>query len=766
MAPNRPPGPLDPNRIDVSLSLMGQEDTRVLDDLAMQLSTLNEHVQNISNSLQPEAMAQGQQRLASRMHGNILHGESPTSSRPPSRPPQDGAGMAASFSGEPPHPSGWRRARSYARSGFQSALTREMEIYSEREETQARRRGAAGHYQDFENYSIHTPSPYDLDTAGMTGRGAADGTGGVSSGASAPGGGGPDNRPLWLRALQSNPAAWERSQEGIVLPQFGELTIQDKLNFASNFFARSATNTYQNANADARQASAARREAASLGYSEAEINEIIARSGINAAGVPSAGQFQGNTAAVLRMAAEQSGNVITAGREINRFFRWNGGLRNAGVQAGFDPMGGLTIPGTQIGILNPLDALRPGSAVREGLNQRMNVARLRLRPGISGAQANDIVGSLAGLGWTGEEGQNAAFDAIAPLVQQGLNPEITANLFDQAVRTGNTSLAEFRSTMEHLGPSAREARMSLDEYQQSLGNFAEWAQQNGATFGQGLQSGRTLSTAFGMAPQMVQQGLSSTFTQSTLLARYGVLPNELGLVASTNPSVAAEGIFGGIDMALRATRPFAHDRRDAQGHLIERGRDRQVAQAAQMLGMSPDLLKNYMRVRPYYAHAGAAGTAVSAYERQVRGMTQNESRALQDEAHHPGIFHKIKANDQRQLDQDWGGVEKELRALAPTDQSGHNKWMDQINELRSDDRGERAEKARKLIADRMKSLNESQATNTKVQVEFTGAAAKWLQQHQSELPKDLRGLMVVALRFATRLRRASCRCGILVVDNV
>jgi hypothetical protein len=70
--------------------------------------------------------------------------------------------------------------------------------------------------------------------------------------------------------------------------------------------------------------------------------------------------------------------------------------------------------------------------------------------GINGEQAREIVGGLSAAGYTGEEGQNLAFNAIAPLVQQGQNAGITVGMMDQAIRNGNMSAKEFVDTMNDL----------------------------------------------------------------------------------------------------------------------------------------------------------------------------------------------------------------------------------------------------------------------------------------------------------------------------
>jgi hypothetical protein len=769
MAP-RDRNPLDPDRIDISLDLMGEGSLRAIEALTTQLSTVSAHLNSLGSQI-PELQAQGARTVVGAFNQGLgVHeGPSPYRSQTQASPVQDAAGQGGSYAGELHELSNmsFRQRLSHYRQqggtgGAAGLIDREIDVYGAREREQATRRAGMSLRTDFsEPSTTHAGTQYDRDMI-VTPGGAPSGApsnqqGAPSEGASLP-------RPAWMQALQANPAQWERAQEGFVLPQFGELTIQDKLRMGSDFFTRSATRAYERSYAANQRVNqpynAALAEATSLGFSQEEFDQHIAP-GEGLEYTPftgGAGVNRGRAANLLRMGADQAAQVVTIARDARRLMAYGGGINQQGVAAGFERGGTINIPGTDFGILNPLDMLQSNSAFREAINQRVNVQRLRMRGGINGEQAQEIIGSLASLGWTGEEGQNLAFDTVSPLVQQGQNPGIVSGLLDQSIRNGNTSLEDFRSTMDDLGPSARAARMSLDEYQESLGAFAEAAQEQGAFFGQGLRLGRNLSSGFGITPQQSTAVMQSPLTQGLAMMNYGVLPNELGAL---NQGAIGNATNQSVDMALRAAGAFNRDVvRD--GKVVLRGRDRQSIQAAQFMGVSRETFERLRRGRDITPHIFEAQEALEAYGQGSSAIRKDHGavkittgdikpgdwvpvrRGSGSNVHDfgNGIFgakatvagHGEKINVSAdaagaagEVNQQWDTVEKQLRAMAPkgAGRKGYLKDVDALDDL---DPAERAKKARKMLNEEARKIVDPEENKQTISVRFTGSAAKYFEQ--------------------------------------
>jgi hypothetical protein len=401
--------------------------------------------------------------------------------------------------------------------------------------------------------------------------------------------------------------------------------------------------------------------------------------------------------------------------------------------------------------------MRSGSAMREAINQRVNVQRLRMRGGINGQQAQEIIGSLAGLGWTGEEGQNLAFDAVAPLVQQGQNPGIVSALLDQSIRNGNTSLEDFRETMDNLGPAARAARMSLDEYQESLGAFAEAAQEQGAFYGQGLRLGRNLSSGFGVTPQQATAVMQSPLTQGMAMMNYGVLPNEMAMIG---PSAIGNATGQSVDMALRAAGAFNRDIvRD--GKVVMKGEDRMSNQAAAFMGVSRETFERLRAGRDTAPRIFEAQEALEAFERGSGFLREDgggariatgkikpgdivPTRKGAPNAKKYGDIWGVKATVEGygekitgstaatgaagEVGAQWDTVEKQLRSFAPKSGKGRKDFLKQIDDLEDEDPATRAKGARKMLADQARKITDPESEKSKISVRFTGAAAKYFEQ--------------------------------------
>jgi hypothetical protein len=474
MAP-RNQNPNDPSKIDVALEIVGQEGRDAISDLATQVQALREYMATGSMS-----------GAAGSRIGNAGirdSGAARSHSADVGVHPVDEAGLHASLpvSAEEQalraegNMTLWRRARANAAQGRfspQEFISRELDVYGARERQQfAERNLGSG---DYTRPGLHAGG-------GVSGYSTAVG-GRPSGSASIPT---PEyGEPRARYNLRSNPVDWAAGEETATIPQFGEMTIQDKLAIGAGFLQRSGERAYQSRRQDIQNAQDAMQ---GVGTAEQYVQLAAAASGNN-------GNNRFLAAGLMRQAGEFSGKLYPVVNDLRRVGGFLGQTRAAGISAGYNAGG--TIGVGPIGVYNPFSP-----AMKEGLRQRWDTARLRMKGGINGEQAAGIVGGLAANGFVGGEGSDLAMDVMSPLVQQGLNPEITAAQLSEAIRNGATPAKEFRETLNELGPAARAARMSLDEFQQSLGGFANEMQGMGATYGQGYQLGRNLSTGLNLAPQ-------------------------------------------------------------------------------------------------------------------------------------------------------------------------------------------------------------------------------------------------------------------------
>lgn len=761
-----PPNIPDPDRIDISLDLVGQESLAAVQALTDQLSTLGTYLASAQSGT-TEAQQQGLVNLARGMGrrnvGGINEGMGASSSASvPHGSPRlnDGAGrMASDAELVREHARGGlggvRRFLGNWGSGIGSAVDQELAIYGATERQQTQRRGG----RDVINSGYGGSGFYDQLRGGYPS--VLDTSGGPSPMASVPTQATPLD-PVWRNSLRSNMGDWERAQEGFRLPPGGlSLNWQQKAEIASDYFVRRAENQYQ-------QTLAARQALAFEGFRR-EMPAVAAASNLTAADMTvDMSDFQsgaGRMGGILRLASQQAGPVALAQdalRGIQNVYGFGGQLQQAGVAAGFQRAGQITIPGTNIGFTNPLDFFHSGSAAREGLNQRINVERLRLMGGINGTQAGQIVGGLAGMGWTGEQGQNIAFDAIAPLVQQGQNPELAVASYDMIMRQGNASLTDFLGVMDKLGESARAANMSLDEYQQGLMEFSKVAEGLGATGAQGAILGRGMSDAFGIAPQVSAEILQSPLVQASALQQ-GFLPNEVGLM---NTNIATDATNRALDLAMRATAGFrGRTIRDPITHrIVATGSQQQIAQVATIMGLPTNLVERLMRQRQFTRVAGNTSSLLSAYGQDLKGAKDTGvdiSHSAGTPAHPiygygrgGGVIgwapatrgHTPTSQGEalgQHLDDDWRKVVNELRGGAP-DATMHplmrKDYLRQLHNLGAISDPNKRQAAAQSFMRHWSSVGQNPDDNTgpTVKVKFTGTAAKFFEQDNSDSAKSRR----------------------------
>jgi hypothetical protein len=816
MAPRpRDPGPISPDVIDFKFSIVGEGFLEAANSLVNQMSELQGHLQQFGTS--PEQASAAARRATGKRAAGIQHGSHAyTSTPPPIQPEQQSGGGGASTPPGPPTTPGFpggefpargtlaydlwvrrtgteawlnqkaqaggpstppdtressfggdlaaarsarggqshppdepepTRADRLSRMGFLRRLGQyreegrgviggiqsEVEVTEAREQRQWRERGGV----DYQNPSI---SGYTQPNIGGVGRGSGSGGLGPSPGASLPTGNA--NDPLWLRGLRSDPARYERGQETWSIPQFGEMTWQNKLDIGADWLQRSAVSSY-----DTRLD-----RLTSQGMSHGQAAQQLNSSGSFGQGV---GGFRGYGSNLLRMGADNAVKAYLGMQMFRGGFDRGRGLSASGTSLGYGRGDSVTIPGTDIGFM------LPGQGTSEGLRQRWTSTRLRLRSGISGSQANEIVGSLAQNGFSGSEGNDVALNYISDLVRQGQDPEQASNLFSQAVRNGNASMSEVAKTLNDLGDAARTARQTLGDYMEGLNQFSERAQQSGALKGPGLALGRSVTQSLGISGQQAAEVFDSPIMQATMMRDYGILPNEIGNLSSTvsGRTSFTTGMLDSIDRAMTMAAPFAKDQVGPDGKVIVSGKDRQIAQAAQFMKMSRETFERLLRGKDQSRNLIKAQGALETFSDQV-GPTQSGTRFI-DGATKPGdwipaVKHAAGAvnvngtwmqkatavGDAGHYEvsgalaggsQSWDAAKAALAASAPTDgkRAGFLKQVEDISNISDPKR--RIAAAEGLISRAQKAASSADQEDKTVYVQFKGTAGKVFEQY---LKKD------------------------------
>lgn len=759
MPPQNPenPGPLDPNRIDVSLSLMGEEGATAITALTAQISLLHSHLAQFGG-MDPSSVARAQAAVAratstspggvipsgpSAMASNVAeataHVQGIVEGRTPPQPAQaaptneEGLPSSRSSIADPDAQRDLRLANLSARKrlqeirkepetqGLGSVIDRWNEVYAARERQQASRRlRTLGRTGDFE-----TPG---FDAGGIgdeLSTGASLPSGGVRGGGGGPGevqGVSGSELPGWYRSLTADPVAYERMQEGLRIPQIGEFTIQNKLEMGRNLLANRAFRRYQTAVSDVTSAKGF--EDLSPEEQQSQINDITS------------GQNEGRAAGLLHQASQNTAYIYAGQRELRRFRQHvaniNQGIQQPGIQMGYDPGASVTFPGTNVGFRLP--DFSSGGAFREGLRQQLTQWRLQAQAGISGTQAKEIVSGVNAGGFSGAEGMRLATGAVAPLVRQGLDPTSTAQIIAESVRNGNASVKDVADTLDHLGETARATRQSLDQTVQGLEEFTQTSESLGALRVEGLKAGRQLMDATGLTGGQAATAIQSPLVQAQGMFNYGVLPNAF----STLPAAAqGQSIYSAVNMAMRATSSFG-------GHTIHTpwgdvsGREEQITQAAQFAGIPRE---TFQRLWTHRFQGRALTSAGGLLDKYAKGQALLDKGHDKDQKHArniPGFRgdhyivpedpHSPGAEAQAQFEhQNWPAIQKALESGA---RGLHGKeardWKSAVAKISHEHGKERVDDALKFIKEKSKTDIPDQRDT--VHLKFTGPAAKWFEQ--------------------------------------
>lgn len=452
--------------------------------------------------------------------------------------------------------------------------------------------------------------------------------------------------------------------------------------------------------------------------------------------------------------AQEAAGAFAIGNLLHS--RMSQSFAQPGTALGYDRGMQLNIPGTQLGVQTPFTGwhgvfpeIGRDSAFRQEIDRRVNSFRLRLQGGINGRQANEIMNSLAGSGFSGQGGENVAFDAVAPLVRQGQDPGLASDMVTHAIRNGNANLEDVRVTLDNLGESARTARMTLNEYQEGLDQTAETMQNLGAFRNQAVEVTRQLTDSTGLTPQQITPIAQSSLFQAMAFQNSGVMPNAVG---AQSGGMFAGNVSRTVDFAMRAATPFAHETRDPTTGDTISARQNQLIQAAQFAGMPLETFARLQRNAQRLPALAKLRGSISGFERSIQDaghvreqldsparITGGDPRTRHlREMQRQWRSHKDEANtaiDSSLVTQNWAPVHEALLNAAPGKAGVHSKERDsyfrRISDIeKMDDPTERLNATRKLLRDQaQQAVPEDRPV---VKLDLTPEARKLVRQVQQE----------------------------------
>ncbi len=545
-----------------------------------------------------------------------------------------------------------------------------------------------------------------------------------------PSGGGPQN--AWYNQIESlNP-----NLSGVELPRFGEMTVQDTLNFMRDRSLRRAERADTEAQRDAEGERAAMFDQMSRGAGQVGLAHAAFRQIQRHVTQP----LQGITSMF-----ENPGAALGYGRdEINLPF----GL---GISSPFSAAGG------------------------EGARQAFDQLRLRWRGGINSEQAAQINAAVAGAGFSGATGTDIRMQMMAPQVQRyGVNPEALVP-FLQTLRTGSSNIRELNDALSNLGEGARIAQMDVNSYTQSLAQVGEAMQSMGGTMVGGAQLGQSFSASTGLNPQVATTLMNSPIVKSYVAANSS-LPSTIAGAASPlqqqrSMEQAVYERFRAFQGQLSSTSTPIYD---AAGNIIDQevtsGEDAAYAMtAAQFPGM------NQEQIRAIVNRKGSGGTAnfMAAQRRMLssyENATDNQSDARRDFVdklnrrgvaaagqmhtsgraaaysqnarekykYDPNTGEVLRLNNGWQVDKDATEQMKasvgplqldsrisidQLRDMAKQSGVTDKEWQKKVGDKFKNDPEEAIKAAGRLVSEQVKDANDAAGT----QIAFTGPAAKFFK---------------------------------------
>jgi len=440
---------------------------------------------------------------------------------------------------------------------------------------------------------------------------------------------------------------------------------------------------------------------------------------------------------IAALGANNSNQIKGAINTLRDFDSHFSNAEEIGRSLGYSAQNGW-FPSTIGGIHIPfVSASSQAGQMGEGI--QLNATEIsRLGTGLKKSEADEIVESLATQGYRNQYStipgahfmnrgdlDTLATQVVAPMVKEmGLKPEVAAGITGEVFRNGVTSIEEFKETMSDLPSAAEASREGINEFTVSLQEFAEQASSFGANKQQAYQSGLEFTNSTGLNPRFLGQMQQSPFVQSLALTQTGTLPSGLGaLPGGTQLHLSQEA----MKLAMNATKGYATPKYETiNGHRIEveTGEEAQQAQAAQLMGIEPEIFERLWRNRGHIEGASRAETLIGSPE----GLN-NRIRLARKEDKRQGIKN-LTSEQIQELHQGatgWDEVEKELHKAGVSAKRIHKIDEISLNKLNKEGKTERIAAAEAALA---KHNEESiyKEGQQEIKVGFTPQAAKYFRQ--------------------------------------
>lgn len=225
---------------------------------------------------------------------------------------------------------------------------------------------------------------------------------------------------------------------------------------------------------------------------------------------------------------------------------------------------------------------------------------------LTGTDAEQAVNTLAGLGFSDQgngqggvgglaAGDNSrlASQVVGPLMQQGVSAQGAAD-WTEALRNANDTIPSLTSSLGGMSQAAQAAKVTTDQYNTSLLEFAQNQVANGGTTGQAAQTGMDFTATTGMLPGVLATLQNNPVYQGLMMGQNGVLPSDIG---NLTPGAQLQGVQSLLNLYGKGLGGLNTNKYENVGGVkvvSSYGNAAEAAQIAQMTGMTQSQVTRLM----------------------------------------------------------------------------------------------------------------------------------------------------------------------------
>jgi hypothetical protein len=194
-------------------------------------------------------------------------------------------------------------------------------------------------------------------------------------------------------------------------------------------------------------------------------------------------------------------------------------------------------------------------------------------------------------------------------------------MIDQATRLGQYPLNDFVNTLKTVPETARAANMGIAEFQQQLDQVGNALQERGLTYGQGVQAANRFSGITNQSPLVGQQLMDNQFVQANMMGKYGLLPEQQGLIFQNQGAFTDTALDTISQMRELYKGTFPSQNVKVAGQNIQLSSKDQIDPLiAKQMGMSVDELRSLEHNQQRERLQGNIGTLAEQYNRDVNNL--------------------------------------------------------------------------------------------------------------------------------------------------